>query len=386
MVLRWAPNQAAWRARWQAARAAVTAAGTLPNPRLSVGWEDFGLGAATGVSQLTLSVAASLARLASRPARTRVARHELAAMRARIDIERLRIATDVWLAYDDLVAARRRVGVTKEVESLADLARAGVAHLVDVGTRPRFDLERAEAELARARMSTFQALAEERAVEAALAFTLGFAEPEHLTLAEPMTRSTVDLKDVVALLRDAVAGRPEIREASEAYNVARARAQLTASRLRYLPDVALGPRLTGGDWFGVASLDVEIPLFDDGRVADASARADLIAAVSCVRRTAHEVAREVSLARMRSEQAREFLKVHARDLTRRRRALLEKTRSLYEAGEATYAEFLQARRDDVDARETVLSAERASARAEVVLSAAVGRLLRSRTDTAALHD
>jgi hypothetical protein len=84
LALHSAPTSTAWKARILAARAGLEQAEALPNPALSLGWEDFGLNAASGGSavQTTLSLAMSLEDLFSRKRRAAAASHDLEAEEA----------------------------------------------------------------------------------------------------------------------------------------------------------------------------------------------------------------------------------------------------------------------------------------------------------------
>ncbi|MEO6708506.1 MAG: TolC family protein, partial [Planctomycetota bacterium] len=106
-----APNRAAWDARIQIAHANLEQARLLPNPTLSLGWEDFGLNAAAGHNQVqtTLSLAMALEDLFARRRRGKIAEHELKMEEAGLRGEMARMASEVSRAHDRLIADRLRL-------------------------------------------------------------------------------------------------------------------------------------------------------------------------------------------------------------------------------------------------------------------------------------
>ncbi len=373
-----APTAAAWEARRLGARARLDQASLLPNPTLSLGWEDFGLNDAASGSkvQTTLSLAMSLADVAARKRRAAAARSDLDAEEADCLAERQRLAAEVCLAYDELLVARARVALQAELAEIAGRQRHDVDRFVDSGVAPRFDLERAEAEAVQSLADVAAARADARALELEFTFALGFERPLSLVLADPLeTDVTVsDAAPLAELLAAAAAARPELAAARARYDAERERLSLAAERVQFLPTIGAGPRTLDGQLLGVAGLDVELPLFDAGAAAEQAEQASLLAAAAVLRATAQEVARQVCVALDRSQSAQDYLSEHARALADRRRALRERTERLFQAGEAEYGDLAVARRDEVDARLALLDAEGAAASARTLLEAALGRL------------
>ncbi len=376
-----APTAAAWEARRLAARARLDQASRLPNPTLSLGWEDFGLNqAATGSTvQSTLSLALALADVAARKRRKHAAQAELLAEEADLRAERAQLAADVCLAYDELVVARARAALHAELTDVAGMQAHDVGRFVENGLLPRLDLERAVAEGRQAQADFVGASTRARALELEFAFALGFERPVALALAEPLAAGgnagaggTVSSLPLAELLAVAAAARPELAAARARYEAERERLSLAAERVQFMPTIGAGPRTLGDEVLGVASIDVELSLFDSGAVAEHEQQAALLGAASALRAAAHAVALQVCTTLGRSQAAEAFIRDHARDLAARRRGLRERTERLFHDGEAEFADLVLARRDEVQSRVALLDAEHAAAAARVALQAALG--------------
>ncbi len=357
------------------ARANLAQARLLPNPRLSLGWEDFGLNSAASHNsiQTTLSLAMALEDVFARKGRTKIAKHELLVEEGLLRSEVALIASEVSRAYDRLVAARARVALSRDLAGVAETQRAAMEKFVSAGVLAATERKRAEAEAVQAQGEVAASEAEARALELEFAFALGFERPVDLKLSEAMTSTdrAADL-DLEKLLARAVEQRPELLVASEEYAAELERLRLTASRVSFLPTIGAGPRTQGSELRGVATIDAVLPIFDSGAVAKRAGEAALLAAAARVRATAQDVASEVCRAVDRRRAAVEFLDSHARELSLRRRRLREDSERLFSAGEIDYSALVLARRDEVEARKAELDAELVLALAQVDLDAALG--------------
>jgi cobalt-zinc-cadmium efflux system outer membrane protein len=371
-----APTAAAWQARRAAARASLEQAQLLPNPTLGLTWEDFGLNGAAAqyLLQTTLTLAVALEDVFAREHRAGAASHELEAEEAELLAERERLAAAVARAYDGLVAARARIELQRELAAVAETQRAAVERFAAAGIAPRVELERAEAELLGARADVALAEADARLLELEFEFSLGFARPVSLQLAEPLTASTAtNARDLAALLAQAADARKEIAAAAARYQAQLERLDLAADRVQFLPVIGGGPREQDSALLGVASIDVVLPLFDTGAAAQHAQEAALLAAAAELRRVAQRTAAEVCAAAERLAAAEAFLAEFARELARRRGVLRERTERLFAAGQVEYSDLMLARRDEVSARIALVDAELAAATARVDLDAAVGK-------------
>lgn len=375
LAVRSAPGEAAWRARLWTARAALEQARALPNPGASLSWEDFALpgGSVAGPAQVTLSLSYALEQLLSRPCRVAAACHDLDAQIADLRAERRKLAADVRRSYDQVVAARRREALMGEFVAIAERQREALAKFVGVGARATIDLERAEAEAEKARSDLAKARAGARAQGLEFAFALGFSRPVPLVLSEPLTapasRSTEISPDEMLA---AVERSPEVAASRARYEAELERLRIAASRVQFLPTLSAGYRRVKTASSGTASVDVVLPVFDEGGPAVRSQDAALLAAAAALRKAVRRVVEDVSESADRAASARTFLQEHAGKLADLRVHLRERLEQLVAAGEAAYDELLPVRRDEVDARVDRLDAEADVAAAEVDLAAALG--------------
>jgi cobalt-zinc-cadmium efflux system outer membrane protein len=375
LALQSVPNAAAWRARLDHARAALAGARRLPNPSLVLNFEDFGIPgvASSAPVQTTLTLGEALADLASRKRRTAAAEHALAAEEARLLSDRAQLAADVSRAYDELVAARARQVLDRDLVEIAQTQRKAVARFVELGESPRLELEKAQAECLDATLQSSEDEASARADEIELAFALGFERPVALQLAEGLAPALAEEADELeALLAQAARNSPLLRAASEDYGAALERAHIAASGVRFLPIVRAGPRTVDGETRAVAELEAELPLFDQGQSERSAASAELLAAAAAVRGAAHELALQVSLANAALATARARLETQAQPLAEQRVRIRQRTERQFEAGEATYLELVGTRRDEVKARVGVLDAQRGLAGARTELARVLG--------------
>jgi len=368
------PTAAAWRARLDHAHAALASAQRLPNPTLALNFEDLGLGGGAGVPvQTTLLLGEALADLASRERRSAAAQHGLAAEEARLLAERADLAASVSLAYDELVAARKRLELDHDLSEIAQTQQKAVARFVELGESPRLDLEKAQAECLDASLQSARDEAAARASEIELAFALGFERPVALQLAEGLGGALAEeTGELEALLALAAQRSPRLKAASETYAAELERAHLAASGVRFLPVVRAGPRSVGGETLGVVELETELPLFDQGQSERSAASAELLAAAAAVRASAHELARELSLAHAAVAAQTQTLEAQARPLAEQRVRIRQRTEAQFQAGEASYLEQVGARRDEVKARMDVLEAELQLAAARNELARVLG--------------
>lgn len=365
-----APTAEAWRARLDHAHALAAQCSAWPNPSIHLEWED--LAAPQGVPiQTTVSILESLSALATRSAHAAEAEGEREAVAHDVDAERIWISGQVLHEYDHVLIARARTKLARDAvierqkvaDAVVELAAAGEAAYVDVSLASN-DLDHARTDLA-------ESIRSERETELALAFALGFERPVALELSEPL-QLEVDDRDLESMLRIAADTRPELAAA-----LARCRTRCEASenthrRLSFLPTMTVGRRSADGTISGVASIEVELPLFDRGdAAADASDAAALLASAD-VARVARDVTQQVVAARERSIDAHAALD-RARSTVERRRHLVEDCEILFGAGEASLTQVQAAHVELVTARKDLLDATAAAAAARVDLEAALGR-------------
>jgi len=238
---------------------------------------------------------------------------------ARLDYNRQRnkLVEDVTTAYFDVLRAKSLLTVAERAaENAADRLRIAEAYL-RAGTGTKFDVLRAETQVADAKQSVLTAQNGVALATAALNNVLGWDQNTPLELEPPSGNAPTDVADLDASLGEAYRMRPEvlqadagIRAAEKGYYLA-SRSQLPTMAVvwsqQYTPDTGAFGRKSS--WAAVAK--VTVPLFDGG-VASArrqQADAQLEAARLGKRQAMDGIALEVRQAYLTYVNARERLKV-----------------------------------------------------------------------------
>ena len=165
---------------------------------------------------------------------------------AEVEVERVRelVVQNVRQAYFNLLQARRLVGVADAGLARSELNLKSAQGFFDVGTKPKSDVTKAEVEVANARVSVIVARNNVRLAQTTLANALGLEATTPLEIEDVLTY------EAVVLLTEALANRPELRQAKA--QVDGARAQASAARANYWPTL----NATGA--YGAASNDPDL--------------------------------------------------------------------------------------------------------------------------------
>jgi outer membrane protein TolC len=371
LALTSAPNAAAFQAKLAGAHAQLQAAKAWPNPTLSAAWENLGLGRM--IAEQTMSLGMALEGLLLRGDRVSIAEHEFAAQCAELEYERAKLVLDVHAAYDSLVAARERVVALQEDVRVAQLGFSAARRFASAGVQSKLTADEAAAQLAEAEFARADAEAQARQGEIAFAFALGFERPVALQLSESMT-AALDVPVPEQSIERAAAQRLDLKAATERYAAEADRCHLTNARPRFLPTVGGGPRFIGNDTLWVASLDVELPLFDTGAAAIDAQDAALLLSAAELRKTAVQVAADVSLALAEHAAASAHAERHARPLLAMRTKLRQDHERLFAAGEVAFHDMLAAQRTEAAARTSEIDARLRLALASSRMQFAMGAM------------
>jgi cobalt-zinc-cadmium efflux system outer membrane protein len=368
------PRFAELDAEVDAHRADATEASMWPNPTLSyereVVFPDSG-----GVAENTLALGWSLDLSGRRSRRVTAARDRARGARARADRTELTATVAALESFYDAAHARLRAGALREGrEPLARMVRL-LAARVKQGDAAAYDLSRLELELAAYDERSAEAETELHAQRRVLGGLLG--EPTVLydardDLALPMTPA-----DPTALVTDAFTARGDYR--ATALDQASAGAALAAARRGWVPRVELGLGLKTADLgteqaLGyVAAIGMELPLFSRGQAETERAEAHRRAARARRAQLEREIPIEVRVARERLIAATAQANTFRTAQLDRARALVLKAETVYESGEGSVVELLDAYRTAVNARLRYLGLLRRARAAELSLSLALGR-------------
>ena len=152
------------------------------------------------------------------------------------EVERIRevVVQNVRTTYFNLLQARRLVGVADASLARAELNLRSARGFFEVGTKPKSDVTKAEVEVAFARVNVIRARNNVRLAETSLANALGLDATTPVEVEDILTYEPATL-DSPALLAEALANRPELKEAQAQIDAARA--QLAGARAGFLPNL-----------------------------------------------------------------------------------------------------------------------------------------------------
>ena len=224
------------RSQVEAARAGITTARAYPNPELDAGWTQFparvGVGGALRGSGQTLGIAQLIDLPSVRAPRSRIAESSLGVALALSADVRLQLRASVKQAYVEGLRRRAEAELLADNERLIREIRNRVEIRVNVGEAARFELVRADAELASAanltnsaRLRAAQALANLRAV-------IGAPLGTDLDVSGEMEGSK-EIPSLDVLRQQAIERQPILRANQQ--DVARAQARLETERALRTP-------------------------------------------------------------------------------------------------------------------------------------------------------
>lgn len=201
------------------------------------------------------------------PSQVRASRQTFHAAAHGEESRRAQTIQQVHVAYIGVLLAQRLRAIARETTRQRRELFAQVQKLFDGGLRPKFDLSRASIDLESARLAEIQSEAALSRARFDLNNAIGLPDlatrPLRDVLEEP-----VATYEVAAVVKDAVARRPETRAAEARLRAAQH--SLAASRAAYFPRVELNatyghnaPTEVAGaadDWS--AGVEARVPLFD----------------------------------------------------------------------------------------------------------------------------
>lgn len=368
------PRFAELGAELDAHRADVTEASLWPNPALSYEREEV-FPDSGGAAENTIALGWSLDLSGRRSRRATAARHQVQGARARADRAELTATVAALESFYDAAYARLRAGALHE--GRAPLARMvdALAARVKEGDAAAYDLSRLELELAAYDERSAEAETDLRAQRRVLAGLLG--EPGALYDARDDLALPAVPTAPAALVNDALASRGDYR--ATALEQASAGAALAAARRGWVPRFELGLGLKTADTgteqaLGyVASIGMELPMFSRGQAEAERARAHSRAAHARRAQLEREIPTEVHVAHERLVAAIAQASTFRTAQLDRAHALVAKAEAVYESGDGSVVELVDAYRAAVDARVRYLTLLRRARAAELALSLARGR-------------
>ena len=331
------------------ARAERAQAGALPNPTLSLSRAAPAAGERTDFdanSQQQAMVELPIPIFGQRGARIQAADLQVGRAQAQVSLTRSETRRLAGLAYVRLAGANAQLAARRSALADVERLRGLVAGRQEGGLASRYDVARADAELALAHLGVQRAASELAEQSAALAglFDAPSWRPQPLS-------SLTELRAQLGEPEPSLDANPALQLARSETAAAEARIEL-ARRERYpVPAVQLGRTWTSGpfgatNYFGVTS---EIPILDTRRALQDRAIAEHGAVRERERATGALLQAELQKQRDALALRREALTRFEREVSDRQGAFLEMAENAYRLGRGTLFELLDARRTQLEA-------------------------------------
>jgi cobalt-zinc-cadmium efflux system outer membrane protein len=279
------PKAAAARALADAAAARVSAAGTLPDPEVQLGFMNYvlpGLRPMDPLGMVQLQVMQMLPLGGKLPLSSRIAGHQAAAERERAADVAWEIRTRAAMAFYELYSAEQRIAIAASTRRLLQDVASIAQSMYEVGEGTQADILRAQVEIARmtediARMEAMRSAAVAK-LNALLDAPAGAVVGTAVLPAFPDVVPAAD-----TLLALALRSRPMIRAGES--NLAAAEAMSLRARRELIPDLVVGVQYAqrtemGTERMGSLMLGASVPLFAGRRQLKWREEADAMRAMS----------------------------------------------------------------------------------------------------------
>ena len=358
------------------AQAEFVKAGLLPNPVLSAEVR-FGIGAAGTGAELDLIQ--QLVSILQIPLRKRVAEAELEATKLAVGAAMFDLASEVKEAFFEAQAAEQTQGLRRSVAEGTALAADVARRQHEAGNITDLDLavQRALHEEAKLALAD----AEIRALESREQLTalMGlWGEETRWSVIPRLAAVPVAEPPLAGLESLAVTRRLDL--AAERQRTASASRSVALTRFYGLvPEATTGlhseREIEGGLWSLGPSLDIPIPIFDQGQARVAIARGQLRRSEESFAALAVQIRSEVRSAWARLEAARSRAVYTERVVLPLRTQILDETQLEYNGMLVGVYQLLQAKRDEIEAGGASVEALRAYWVSRVQLERALGTSL-----------
>lgn len=358
------PQLKASRAAIDAERAKVPQAGALPDPMVSLGYQNDGFRKFTygesGFAFAQLGVSQAFPYPGKRRLRGQIAEAGVAAADAASERVRLDLIADVKRAYFDLLRVRGQRALLDAQANLWDQVARATQSRVEAGTGATADLLRAQLEQTRLKQRSAGLEGRAAALEAELNRLAGHAPGSPIEAAATLDALPLPTApDATQAANEAIAGSPELSEAR--HHLVHYQQQVDLARLDLRPDFTVGAALMPqGSLPGMWSVSVgfNIPLWSGRKQKQAVAEARAQAEGEDFRITDLEQ-RLGSLARARSARLLADLQVarlYEKGLLAQSDAAYQASLSQFATGSASFRQVLEALSDRLKDRSDYLDA------------------------------
>jgi cobalt-zinc-cadmium efflux system outer membrane protein len=343
------PRVAVSRLEADMARAERAQAGALLNPTLSLSRATPSAGARTDFdanSQQQAMIELPVPVFGQRGARMQAADLQIGRAESQLLLTRIETRRLAALAYVRLAGANEQLAARRTALANVERLRGLVEGRQQGGLASRYDLARADAELALAHLGAQRALTDVGEQSAALA---GLVDAPGWR-PQP-ANNLVELRAQLALEDATLAINPALQVARSETAAAQARIEV-ARRERYpVPALQLGRSWTSGPYgaSNFVGLVSEIPILDTRRALEDRAVAEHGAVRERERVLGASLAAELDKQREALAVRRQALERFEREVFQRQDAFLEMAESAYRLGRGTLFELLDARRTQLEA-------------------------------------
>jgi len=360
-----------------AARAERVTAGALPNPSVSLGRSRPSGGERTvfdATSQQQATIELPIPIFGQRGARVRAAELQVGRAESQILLTQNETRRHAALEFVRLLTAQEQLAARRAALSEVERIRGLVSGRLASGMASRYDLARAEAELALAGLGVQRAEAEVAEHAAALAALV--EAPGWRPRAAGSLRALQGVADRPADADSALARNPTLRVARDEASVADARVDVARRERLPVPSIVLGRTWTSGP-FGAADfvgLSSEIPILDSKRALEDKALAAAAAARARERAASASLRAEYQRHLETLELRRAALNRFEKDVFERQATFFEMAEAAYRLGRGSLFELLDARRTQLDAATARLELIGSIVEAQLELRALAGDL------------
>lgn len=364
-------------ARLGLAHAEVLEAVQIGNPRLSLSREYLDPGA--GYNR-TFGLSLPLADLLVLPVRARLAHAEFERARLEIAAAVLGVASEVEAAWYAAVSARQVARMRAEVSEGAAASAELAGRFHDAGNISELQLKQEQAMATSARIGALRASSEAARAQLELTRLIGLTgQDAEWTPSEGLPMPVAAEDEVADLLQIAGSGNLELQAArreaellADALGITRKLRWIGGSAIGYSrEDDADGTRLSG------PTLDLELPIFNQGQAKLARAEAQLAAALARVAQAELAVGQGVRLQAQTVATLRDVVTAHREALIPQREAVVARSQEQQNYMLIGVFELVRARMDEYDAYQSYLEAVRDYWLARVELARVVGQRLPS---------
>lgn len=305
-------------------------------------------------------------------AATDAAKANAESSREEVETQKDRIVLAVKESYFNLLFGKRLVVVNQEAVARGELNLRSARGFFEVGTRPKFDVTRAEVDLANAQLTLIQARNAERLARVALNTAMGISATAPTEVQDILTYVAFPVEHS-QLLPEALKSRPEYRQIKVGVDAAEATVRQTFRDFF--------PNVTGNAFYGVNRTEMDAiwelgvtlnwSIFDGGnKIARyKEAKADLEAAQSRVRALELDISQQVEQAHLSVIESEERIQA-AKKAVESARENFRLAQGRFDAGVGTIIEL-------TDAQLTLTQAQSTEAQALTDYRIAVSRLERA---------